>query len=662
MLEIHEGPSRNNNPGNQAPLDISLVIPVFNEEACITTTLEEADAVLDAMGVSYEIITVDDRSTDRTGDILTGLTDRIPALRIISLPVHAGQTAAFSAGLRQARGTNVVLMDADGQNDPADVPRLIETLQRCDACCGYRRGRKDPLSKRIAGAVANAIRRAILHDGIRDSGCSLKAIKRSFARGLPLDHPGMHRFIPALLKMQGAVLHQLPVNHRPRGGGQSKYTNRGRMKQALADLVTVRRMLKETRKPRDPNKKHRVESSFLSRIRLYRRYWRTDLIVAAILIIISIVLSQRTIDLGITRWFFAHRGPGWPDPAQQPWQWLYDAPPVILAVVIPSCMVVLLLSVLRVCTIHARIRSIYLLLALWLGAGLIVEGIFKMNWGRPKPAQLIEFGGWLEFHSALVPGEAGRGRSFPSGHSAIGYYLTAFYFLLRRDRPRWALVALLGGLATGTAIGLARIRVGGHFASDVAWSAAVMFSVNLLLYYFILNVPAYEDGRDGARHPRRPWGAIAMLVVIPTLIQALVLTISPVYRVFCYQLTTQDHPEAVRITTAGADMDVTFVAQAPLRIEGELVGRGFAGAAFSSCMEIIESHDSRLADLRCTKSGWFFRSGGRIRIRIPADKVTRLTLDTSGASIHLTAQSIIPTNTVIDIRSGKIVFPLKDKE
>ncbi len=635
-------------------MDISLVIPVFNEEPCITATLEEAAGVLDAMGVSYEIITVDDRSTDRTEDILTGLADHIPALRIISLQVHAGQTAAFSAGLRQARGTHVVLMDADGQNDPADIPRLVDALQRHDACCGYRRGRKDPISKRIAGIVANAVRRAVLHDGIRDSGCSLRAIKRSFASGLPLDRPGMHRFIPALLKMQGALVHQLPVNHRPRGGGQSKYTNRGRLKQALADLFTVRRMLKETQEHKGADTKHRVDASFRSRIRFYRRYWRIDLMVAAALIIISIILSQRTIDLEITRWFFARSGPGWPDPAQQPWQWLYDAPPLILAVVIPSCMVMLLLSALHACGSRARIRSIYLLLALWLGAGLIVEGIFKMNWGRPKPAQLIEFGGWLEFHAALVPGEAGRGRSFPSGHSAIGYYLTAFYFLLRRDRPRWAFVTLLGGMAAGTVIGLARIRVGGHFASDVAWSAAVMFTVNLMVYYFILNVPAYEDGRDAQRHPRRPWGAIAMLVVIPALIQALVLTISPVYRSFCHQLTEENHPEAVRITTAGADVDVTFVQQAPLRIEGELLGRGFAGATFSSRLEIIETHGSRLADLRCTKSGWFFRSGGRIRIRIPADQVTRLTLDTAGATIQLSPQSLMPTNTVIDIRSGQL--------
>jgi hypothetical protein len=304
------------------------------------------------------------------------------------------------------------------------------------------------------------------------------------------------------------------------------------------------------------------------------------------------------------------------------------------------------------CSSHVRIRSIYLLLALWLGAGLIVEGIFKMNWGRPKPAQLIEFGGWLDFHSPFVPGEAGQGRSFPSGHSAIGYYLTAFYFLLRRDRPRWAIVALLAGLVAGSAIGVSRIRVGGHFASDIAWSAAVMFTVNMLVYYFMLNVPAYEDEPDSRRHPRRPWGALILLVLIPSIIQALVLTISPIYRSVCYELSPEDHPDAVRVVTAGADVELVFTDEAPLRVEGKLIGRGMAGAGFESEMEIYEEYGNRVAEMRCTKKGWFFRSGGLVRIRIPAARVTRVTLDTSKAPIRLGARSLVPTNTVIDIRSG----------
>jgi membrane-associated PAP2 superfamily phosphatase len=387
----------------------------------------------------------------------------------------------------------------------------------------------------------------------------------------------------------------------------------------------------------------------------YRRYWRVDLVIAGVLVAVSVALSQRTVDLSISRWFFARGGTNWPDPTQQPWQWLYDAPPVVLAIIIPTCMVLLLLSALRLSSSLVRIRSIYLLLALWLGAGLIVEGIFKMNWGRPKPAQLIEFGGWLDFHSAFVPGEAGRGRSFPSGHSAIGYYLTAFYFLLRRDRPGWSVAALLGGVAVGSAIGLARVRVGGHFASDVAWSAAVMFTVNLLVYYLLLNVPAYEDERATRSRPRRPWGSVFLLVLVPAAIQVLVLTISPVYRSICYQLPADNHPEAIRLVTAGADVELTFTRNAPLRVEGELHGRGFAGAGYQSDMQVREEHGNRMAELSCTKTGWFFRNGGLVRVRVPAAYVTRLTIDSDNASVRLAGQSIVPTNTVIDIQSGTLV-------
>ncbi len=395
------------------------------------------------------------------------------------------------------------------------------------------------------------------------------------------------------------------------------------------------------------------------RLRLweYRRYWRVDLALAAGLIAVSILLSRQTVDLGISRWFFARAEGGWPDPAQQPWQFLYDLPPILLAIVIPTCMVLLLLSALRVCNRRVRIRSIYLLLALWLGAGLIVEGIFKMNWGRPKPAQLSEFGGWLDFHSPFVPGEGGRGRSFPSGHSSIGYALTAFYFLLRRNRPYWAAASLLGGLAVGSAIGLSRIRVGGHFASDVAWSAAIIFAVNMLVYYLVLNVPAYEDESDTRPHPRRPWGSIVLLLLVPAAIQALVLTISPIYRSICYELPAGAQPDAVRIVTAGTDLELTFTSRAPLRIEGELLGRGLAGAGFDSEMVVLEEHDNRVAELRCMKKGWFFRSGGLVRARVPAAHVSRLTLETSGGDIRLATQSLIPTNTVIDIRSGHLVPP-----
>lgn len=387
----------------------------------------------------------------------------------------------------------------------------------------------------------------------------------------------------------------------------------------------------------------------------YRRYWRVDLLIAAALIGLSVLCSRQTVDMGIAHWFFNRSAGGWPDATRFPWQWLYDVPPVILALVIPTCMILLFVSALRLGSMRIRIRSIYLLLALWLGAGLLIEGIFKMNWGRPKPAQLLAFGGWLDFHATFEPGVAGRGRSFPSGHSAIGYYLTAFYFMLRRDRPRWAVGALIAGLALGTTIGIARIRVGGHFASDVAWSAAIMYTVNLLVYYALLNVPAYEDSIADARRPRRPWGSLLLLILVPAAIQAFVLTLSPIHRSICHELPSGSPPDAVRLVTAGAAVELRFVEAVPLRIEGEWVGRGFAGASLESQLDVRTTNDNRMAAFECRRRGWFYRSGGLLRVRLPSDHVTRLTLDTARAPVHFAPGSMVPTNTVIDIRSGRLI-------
>jgi glycosyltransferase involved in cell wall biosynthesis len=225
--------------------DISLVIPVYNEAACIGNVIEEATGVLDGLERPYEIIVINDGSTDETPTLLARACTQCPALRVIELEQNSGQSAAFNEGFRECRGRVAVLMDGDGQNDPRDIPVLLDALgDDCDACCGYRANRRDTWSKRAAGRWANTVRRCVLHDGIRDAGCSLKAIKREFLEALPMGRPGMHRFIPALLLLQGARIAQLPVNHRARSTGQSKYTNLGRLGQALSDLWTVRRMQK----------------------------------------------------------------------------------------------------------------------------------------------------------------------------------------------------------------------------------------------------------------------------------------------------------------------------------------------------------------------------------------------------------------------------------
>lgn len=229
---------------------VSLVIPVYNEAVCIGRVLEEAIYVLDGLSRKYEVLVIDDGSTDGTADILVALKARFPVLRVFTIVPNSGQSAAFGEGFRESRGQVVILMDGDGQNDPNDIPRLLTALQNSDVCCGYRAARRDTLSKRWGSRFANAVRRAILRDGIRDTGCSLKAIRREFLSDLPMELRGLHRFLPALLRMRGARITQAPVNHRPRAGGSSKYTNLGRLMVTIEDLWAVRWMQKRYRRYR----------------------------------------------------------------------------------------------------------------------------------------------------------------------------------------------------------------------------------------------------------------------------------------------------------------------------------------------------------------------------------------------------------------------------
>jgi dolichol-phosphate mannosyltransferase len=216
---------------------VSVVVPLFNEEENVPILQGELAAALS--GLDYEIIFVDDGSTD-------GTVRRIalePRVRLVQFERNAGQSAAMYAGLNSARGDVAVLIDGDLQNDPADIPRLLAEIERgADLVCGYRAQRKDTVVKRITSRVANFVRSRFTKDGVRDTGCTLKAMKRECVTAL-LPFKGMHRFIPALLKGAGYRLVEIPVNHRPRKFGLSKYGLGNRALRATTDMFGVRWLL-----------------------------------------------------------------------------------------------------------------------------------------------------------------------------------------------------------------------------------------------------------------------------------------------------------------------------------------------------------------------------------------------------------------------------------
>ena len=213
---------------------LSVVVPFFNEQECVANVLAE----LLNVPIDAEIVAVDDGSRDGTWALIARLAAENPHLRGLRLSENRGQSAAIYAGLRCACGRYCATMDGDGQNDPADFPAMIEKLREADVVVGYRATRKDTLSRRAASRVANRIRRLCLRDGVRDTGCSMKVFPRD-AVELLVPFNGLHRYLAAIFTQAGLRVAEVPVNHRPRLEGRSKYTNWDRALRGVHDLVGV---------------------------------------------------------------------------------------------------------------------------------------------------------------------------------------------------------------------------------------------------------------------------------------------------------------------------------------------------------------------------------------------------------------------------------------
>jgi dolichol-phosphate mannosyltransferase len=213
---------------------VSVIVPLFNEEGSIAQLQEELEWAL--KDYSHELLFVDDGSTDAT----TKRIKRAPGVRILEFEKNTGQSAAMYAGLAAAIGKILVLIDGDLQNDPSDIPRLLAEIDRgADLVCGYRLKRRDSWFKRIQSRIANGVRSRFTKDGVRDTGCTLKAMRQECRQALIPFH-GMHRFIPALVKGLGYKITEVPVNHRPRQHGASKYNFGNRALRATIDMLGVR--------------------------------------------------------------------------------------------------------------------------------------------------------------------------------------------------------------------------------------------------------------------------------------------------------------------------------------------------------------------------------------------------------------------------------------
>lgn len=220
------------------PLRYSVLIPLRDEEGSVKTLISELERTMDSLAEPWELICIDDGSQDKTRQLLEECIRHKPFLRLIRLAAPSGQSAALAAGFSKAKGEWMITLDGDGQNDPADIPKLVAAAEGYDLVCSYRVNRRDHWTRRLIAQVANAIRSRFCGDGVQDSGCSLKIFRTTCLQNIPW-YDGMHRFLPALFKMQGYHIREIPVRHRARTTGKTKYSLRNRFVKPILDMFGV---------------------------------------------------------------------------------------------------------------------------------------------------------------------------------------------------------------------------------------------------------------------------------------------------------------------------------------------------------------------------------------------------------------------------------------
>jgi lipid A 4'-phosphatase len=366
----------------------------------------------------------------------------------------------------------------------------------------------------------------------------------------------------------------------------------------------------------------------------YRRYWLPEAVVLVVLALATIVLFAATdLDLVTIRPFYhPELERPWPVSNDPLWLFFYRSAPWITASLAVAGVALLITGVVRERSRQLRLYGTFILLAVILGPGLIINLVLKNHWGRARPRQLVEFGGSSVYSQPLVPFRA-SGKSFPCGHCSVGYLYGIGWWVWRRSHPRWAAASLATGLAVGTLLGIGRLTDGGHYLSDAAWSALIALGIAHVLYYYVLRVPAREDSRSVLypllrQSPRLKAAVIISSVLIGMGVIGGGLLANPHYSDLAAHVRLADFPpgpKVLKVTADTLDVELSLAAGPPDEIEcsGGVHGFGLPNSDFSVTWKIEEGPVPTL-HYRVVPEGLFTDIDGIARLRVPVRDLDRI--------------------------------------
>jgi lipid A 4'-phosphatase len=394
----------------------------------------------------------------------------------------------------------------------------------------------------------------------------------------------------------------------------------------------------------------------------YRRYWLPELAsLLAAALAATLAFSATRLDITAARWFYH---PGLADPwpiAREPlWLAFYRSTPWITASLAAAGCALVASAFASKASGRLRLHGVFVLLTLVVGPGLIINSALKDHWGRPRPREIAEFGGKMEYAPPLLPAGA-HGKSFPCGHCSVGYLYGIGWWIWRRRRPLWAALSLATGLALGTLLGFGRMAAGGHFLSDAIWSGLIALGTAHVLYYYILRIPAREDSRTppgdlAARSPDRPKSLAAeAAVAFAALAAGVVIAASWRYKDLASVPPLARHavPQRVEVIADTLDVDIQLLKGPGEGIEcaGDVHGFGLPTDEIQAEW-IFEDRPVPTLVYRVTETGWFLYVDGTARIRLPAG-LRSLAVRTRHGNISVTDEE------GADVREGRPEFDLR---